>query len=67
MKGSDTKKNNDNDNNNNKKNKNGGSEDYKVDDMIRRLDEESKRDGIDFARNAKVDLGGWIWRDSSDR
>ena len=26
--------------------------------MIRRLDESRKRDGIDFAGNAKVNLGG---------
>ena len=56
--GSDTKKTNDNDNNKNNKNKNYGSDDYKEDEMIRRLDEARKRDGIDFDGNAKVDLGG---------
>ena len=34
--------------------------------MVRKLYEARKRDDIDFARNAKINLGEWIWRDSSD-
>ena len=32
--------------------------------MIRRLDVSRKRNSIDFAGDAKVDLGVLIWRDS---
>ena len=54
------KKNNDDENNknNNNKNNNGGSNNYEDDEMIRMPDEARNRDGIYFAVNAKVDLGG---------